>query len=101
MSLIHILVSFFVLKGLMVWPFYFTLKWKPLQIGFLLALAEAPFLTLLYHDTEIDFWVVFFLVIIFDFAVYFLLLQRTLWKAILLAILYNFIGFIYFTIVNG
>jgi len=101
MPLVGIIFSFFVLKGLFVWPFYYKLKWKPLLVGSLLALAEAPLLTLLYHDTEIDFTYPFVLVIIFDFIIYFSLLQKSWWKAIVAAILFNLIGFIYFTFANA
>ena len=99
--LLYIILSFFIIKGLLAWPFYYKLGFKPLLVGFLLALAEAPFLTLLYHDTDIDFWLVFFLLIVFDMAVYLLLLQKVWWKAIVAAILFNFLGFILFILVNG
>lgn len=101
MPLIWIIISFFIIKGLLAWPLYYKLKWKPLQVGFLLALAEGPFLTLLYHDTEIDFTYPFLFIIVFDFVVYFLLLQKTWWNAIVAAIFFNLIGFVYFALVNG
>ena len=101
MPLLYIIAGFFILKGLLAWPFYYKLNFKPLVVGFVLALAEAPFLTLLYHDTDINFWLVFFLLIVFDMAVYLLLLQKVWWKAIVASILFNFLGFIFFIIVNG
>lgn len=101
MSLLYIILTFFILKGLLAWPFYYKLNGKPLVIGFLLALAEAPFLTLLYHDTDINFWVPFFFLLIFDIAVYFLLLQKIWWKAIVVSILFNCIGFVLFTLLNS
>ena len=101
MSLLFIVVGFFVLKGLFVWPFYTSLGVRPLLVGFLLALAEAPFLTLLYHDTEIDFWIPFFSFLVFDMFVYLLLLKKVWWKAIVVSLLINFLGFIFFILVNG
>lgn len=101
MPLIFIIVSFFILKGLLVWPFYSSQGWRPLQVGFVLALFEAPFLTLLYHDTYIDFWLPFFAFLVFDMFVYLLLLKKIWWKAIVVSILFNFIGFIFFFLVNG
>jgi len=101
MPLIYIIFTFFILKGLLVWPFYSSLGPRPLLVGFLLALAEAPFLTLLYHDTDIDFWLPFFAFLVFDMFVYLLLLKKVWWKAIVVSILVNFIGFIFFILVNG
>ena len=101
MSLTFIVSGFFILKGLLVWPFYYSLKVKPLTIGLLLALAEAPLLTILYHDTDINFWLPFFFLVTFDMAVYFLLLQKVWWKAIVASVLLNCLGFIFFIIVNG
>ncbi len=101
MPLFYIILSFFILKGLLTWPFYYKLNWKPLAIGFLLALAEAPFLTLLYQDTEINFWIPFFFLFVFDAAVCFLLLQKLWWKAIIVSILFNCIGFVLFILLNS
>ena len=101
MSLIFMIFGFFILKGLLVWPFYTSLKGRPLLVGFFLALAEAPFLTLLYHETEVNFWIPFFAFLVFDATVYLFLLKKVLWKAIVVSILLNFIGFIFFIIVNG
>ncbi len=101
MSLIHFIIGFFILKGILVWPFYYSLKWKPLVVGFLLALTEAPFLELLYHDTDINFWIPFFFLIVFDWMVFYFVLQKVWWKAIIPAFLYNLIGFILFTLVNA
>ena len=101
MSLLFIVVGFFVLKGLFVWPFYTSLGWRPLLVGFMLALAEAPFLTLLYHDTEINFWIPFFSFLVFDMFVYLLLLKKVWWKAIVVSLVINFLGFIFFILVNG
>ena len=101
MSLVFIVFSFFVLKGLLAWPFYSSLGARPLLVGFFLALAEAPFLTLLYHDTDINFWIPFFAFLVFDAAIYLLLLKKVWWKAILVSFLLNFLGFIFFILVNG
>ena len=101
MPLFYVILGFFILKGLLAWPFYASQKTKPLLIGLLLAMAEAPFLTLLYHDTDINFWIPFFFLMVFDGVVYFLLLKQVIWKAILVATLVNFFGFIFFIIVNG
>ncbi len=101
MSLYYMVLGFFIIKGVLAWPFYYGLKWKALEVGLALALFQGSLFTMLYHETNFDFWALFLITIVFDTAVYFVLLRRVWWKAILLGVLLNLIGFIFFIILNG
>jgi len=101
MSLYNLLLVFFVIKALLLWPFYYKLKWKPLLVGIAGSLAVAPLLTILYHETAIDFWLVYFIYIIFDGLLYYFLLQRVWWKALLVSAFLNTIVMVCFVIGNG
>ena len=101
MNLMYSLIGFFVIKGLMLWPFYNKQKWLPLVLGLASSLALAPLLTLLYHETDANFGYIYLGMIVLDVLLYCLLLQRTWWKAALISFFLNTVVFVYFLIGNG
>ena len=101
MPLISILTGYFIIKALLLWPFYHKLKSRPLVVGLASSLAIAPLITILYHETAIDFGRVFAALIIMDFVLYNFLLQKLWWKAILVSFLLNTICIIFFYMGNG
>ncbi len=101
MGLIYVLTGFFVIKGVFLWVIYHRNKLWPLLIGLITSLAIAPLLTVLYHETDIDFWLVYLLIIILDCCLYIFILGSQKWKAILTSLLLNTIAFVYFLLGNG
>ena len=101
MSLLAIVTGFFVIKGLLAWPFYYWKKFLPLFIGLAASLAVAPLITILYHESDLDFWWVYLFMIVLDVLLYCMLLQRLWWKAILISFFLNTIAIIYFFLGNG
>jgi len=91
----------FFIKGLVLWPFYYKQKLKPLLLGFAYCLAVYPLLSIIYHETDIDFWLIYLGLMILDFFIYFYFLQRIWWKALLLSILLNTITMIGFVFINS
>lgn len=61
----------------------------------------APFITILFHETGIDFWYVYLAMIILDAVILYLLVQANLWKAIPAAFLVNTIAIVFFYLGNG
>lgn len=101
MPLMSILTGYFIIKALLLWPFYHKLKSRPLLVGLASSLAVAPLITILYHETTIDFGRVYFLLIIMDFILYNFLLQKLWWKSILVSALLNTVCIIFFYMANG
>ena len=101
MTLLWTLTGYFIIKALLLWPFYYKLSARPLLLGLASSLAIAPLITILYHETAIDFWYVYLLLIVLDIVLYDFLLQKLWGKAILVSFLLNTICIIFFFLGNG
>ena len=101
MSVISLLIGIFIIKGVFLWIFYSSQGWKPLLLGLLSALACYPLLVVLYHDTDINFWAVLLLIMVFDIFIYNLLLKRSIVKSIILSFFLNLVAMIFFLFANG
>lgn len=101
MSLLGSLVGFIILKGLLLLPFYYK-QWGPmLEVTIFTSMAVAPLITLLYHETELNFWIVYFGMIAADWFILYNLVQKSVWKAIVSSIISNTVTIIFFFLVNG
>lgn len=89
------------IKGILLWMFYSKQGWKPLLLGLLSSIAWYPLMTILYHDTDINFWVVLVLIMIFDFFVYQLLLKKNIARSIIVSFFLNLLAMIFFLFGNG
>ncbi len=101
MTLLWTLTGYFIIKALLLWPFYYKLGARPLQVGLASSLAIAPLITILYHETAFDFLYVYAALILMDIFLYNFLLQKLWWKAILASVLLNTLCIIYFFLGNG
>lgn len=101
MPLIIALIGFFIIKGVFQLPFYLR-QWKAsLLVALFTSLAVAPLITILYHETSLDFTLVYAAMILLDIAVLNLLVQRNWWKAIPAALIVNTIAILFFFMGNG
>ena len=101
MSLLTLLFGIFIIKGVFLWVFYTSLGWRPLLVGLLASMAWYPLMTVLYHETDVDFWTVLLLIMIFDVFVYNLLLKKAIAKSIILSFFLNLVAIIFFLFGNG
>ena len=82
-------------------PFYLK-QWKAsLLVVLLTSLAIVPLITILYHETLLDFTWVYAAMILLDSVVLYLLVQRNWGKAIPAAFIANTIAILFFFIGNG
>lgn len=101
MPLIIALLGFFIIKGFFQLPFYIR-QWKASLVAALFtSLAVVPFITILYHETSLEFTFVYAGMILLDIVVLILLVQNNWWKAIPAALIANTIAILYFFIGNG
>lgn len=101
MPLIIALFGFFIIKGVFQLPFYLR-QWKvSLLAALFTSLAVVPFITILYHETSLDFTIVYAGMILLDIVVLNLLVQKNWWKAIPVSLVANTIAILYFFIGNG
>jgi hypothetical protein len=101
MTLLVALFGFFIIKGLLWLPFYFKQIRPYLLVNLFTNMLVAPFITLLYHETEIDFTIVYAGMILLDSLMLFFLVQRNGWKAVPAAFLANTIAIVFFFLGNG
>ena len=101
MSLISTLIGFIIIKLLLQLPFYYKSWRQSALLALLTILFVAPLLTLLYHETEVDFFSVYVAIIVFDAIALYFLLQQNIWKAAFAAFLANTISIVFFFIGNG
>jgi hypothetical protein len=74
MSLLGSLVGFFICKTLLDLPFYYK-KWEALlQVMLYTSMLVIPLITILYHETHTDFWLVYIGMIIADVVICYRLL---------------------------
>lgn len=101
MSLLIALIGFFVIKVFLQSPFYVK-QWKGL-VKFVLftSLAIVPLITMLYHETTLDFTIVYVCMIVADIFLLNFLVQYNWWKAVPASLLANTIGIIFFFLGNG
>ncbi len=71
------------------------------MVGLFSSLAIAPLITVLYHETSIDFSYVYLILILMDILLYNFLLKKIWWKSILVSFLLNTISIFYFYWGNG
>ena len=100
MSFLTLLLGVFMIKGILLWIFY-SQGWKPLLLGLLSSLAWYPLMTVLYHGTNINFWVVLVLIMTFDVFVYHLLLKKNIAGSIVVSFFLNLLAIIFFLFGNG
>ena len=96
MALLILLAGFFIIKGILLWIFYARLGWKPLLVGLITSIAYYPLMMVLYHETDVNFWLVLLLLMIFDVFVYNLLLQKSIAKSIIVSFFLNLVAIIFF-----
>jgi hypothetical protein len=101
MSLLALLIGVFIIKGIFLWIFYSRQGWRPLLTGLLTSIAWYPLMVVLYHDTDVNFWLVLLLLMIFDVFIYNILLKRNIAKSIILSFFLNLIAMIFFLFGNG
>ena len=101
MSLVTLLIGIFIIKGALLWIFYTKQGWRPLGVGLLSSIACYPLMTVLYHDTDVDFWMVLLVVMIFDIFVYNLLLKKAIAKSIIISFFLNLVAIVFFLFGNG
>jgi hypothetical protein len=101
MPLLIVLFVFLLIKGIIWLPFYFK-KIKPyLLVALFTTMVVAPFITLLYHETDLDFTIVYIGMIVLDMLMLYFLVQANGWKAVPASFLANTIAIIAFFIGNG
>ncbi|HEY8690718.1 MAG TPA: hypothetical protein VIM07_15890 [Chitinophagaceae bacterium] len=96
-----LLIGVFIIKGILLWIFYSKQGWKPLLVGLVSSIAYYSLMTVLYHDTDVDFWLVLLVLMIFDVFVYNLLLKKSIAKSIIVSFCLNLIAIIFFLFANG
>lgn len=96
-----LLIGVFIIKGILLWIFYAKQGWKPLLVGLISGIACYSLMTVLYHDTNVDFWLVLLLIMIFDVFVYNLLLKKNIAKSIIVSFFLNLVAIIFFLFGNG
>lgn len=101
MPLLPYLIGFIFIKGFFQLPFYYKYTRISFKLALFTSLAIAPLITILYHETELDFWFVYFSMMGIDIFLYLFFIQKNWWKAIPAAFLINTILMIFFYIGNG
>lgn len=96
-----LLTGVFIIKGVFLWIFYSAQGWRPLLIGLISSIACYSIMTVLYHETEINFWLVLVLVMIFDVFLYNHLIKKSIPKSIIASFFLNLLAIIFFIIGNG
>jgi len=96
MPLIIALFGFFIIKGVFQFPFYLK-QWKAsLLVALFTSLTVVPLITILYHETSLDFTMVYPGMIVADIAALLLLVQNNWWKAVPSALIANTIAILFF-----
>lgn len=101
MPLLIALFVFFIIKGIIWLPFYIKQAKPYLLVNLFTTMAVAPFITLLYHETDLDFTIVYFAMILLDILMLYFLVQSNGWKAVPASFLANTIAIVAFFIGNG
>ena len=96
-----LLIGGFIIKGVFLWIFYSKQGWKPLLVGLVTSIAWYSLMTVLYHETNINFWLVWIVLMVFDVFVYNLLLKKNIVKSIIASIILNLMAIIFFILGNG
>lgn len=96
-----LLIGVFIIKGILLWIFYTKQGWKPLLVGLASSIACYSLMTILYHETDVNFALVLLLIIIFDVFVYNLLLKKNIAKSIIVSFCLNLVAIIFFLFGNG
>jgi hypothetical protein len=96
-----LLVGVFIIKGILLWIFYTKQGWRPLLVGLVSSIACYSLMTVLYHDSDVNFWLVLVLIMIFDVFVYNLLLKKSIAKSIIVSFCLNLVAIIFFLFGNG
>jgi hypothetical protein len=99
MPLIIALIGFFLIKG--IFSAFLPAAWKHRALALFTSLAVVPLITILYHETSLDFTFVYAGMILADIVVLNLLVQNNWWKAVPAAFIVNTIAILFFFIGNG
>lgn len=101
MTLVTLCFGALILKGLIQLPFAYS-SWRSWSIVTMASiLFWAPMLKVLYHETQIDFLMLFVLHLLVEFALLWRVVRLSIWKASLTSFLYSLLFFLYFLIGNG
>lgn len=101
MLLLVALAGFFIIKGIIWLPFYIKQARAYLLVNIFTSMAVAPFITLLYHETDLDFMIVYVAIILLDIFMLYFLVQANGWKAVPASFLANTIAIVFFFLGNG
>ena len=101
MSLLAILIGFIAIRFLLSLPFYYRFSQELLKIAAVTSLAFAPLMTVLYHETDLNFFYLYLGIMLLDINIFHYLVRRDLMRAILACFFMDSVVFIYFFIGNG
>ena len=101
MPLFLAVFGFLLIKAVILLPFYFKQLKGMMMVALFTSLAVVPFMTILYHETRVNFWFVYMVMILADIFIYYYLLQRNWWKAVPAAFLVNTFAIVFFYLGNG
>lgn len=101
MSLLGSVAGFVILKGLLCLPFYYRQAGSLWLVTLFTSMAVVPLITILYHETSVDFWYVYACMILADALICYFGVQRSVWKAVVSAFFSNTVAMIFFYILNG
>lgn len=96
-----LITGLFIIKGVFLWIFYSSQGWRPLLVGLISSIACYSILTVLYHETDINFWLVLVLVMVLDVFIYNFLINKSIAKSIVASFFLNLLAMIFFIIGNG
>lgn len=101
MTLLATCLGAVLIKGLTQGPLAWK-RWRPwLFVAVGSALFWSPLLTLLYHETEVDFWWVFLAHLLIEGLMLWRIAQWPPWASMLAAVLNTLFFFVYFLLGNG
>ena len=101
MPLIPVLFGFFLIKLLLLAPFYYRSFKELTAVAAVTSMAYAPLMTILYHETSFDFFSVYAIMLLLDVFVGYFLVQRVWWKAIVATFFADTAVIIFFFLANG
>ncbi len=101
MSLLLIITLYFVFKFVILAIFYFKQLKNAFYASLFSSMTFAPLMTILYHETTLDFSTVYLGLIAIHFFVNYYLVQPVLWKAILASALSITVSFVVVVLANS
>ena len=101
MTFISLLAGLIIIKAIFPWLLYSQAGIKVLWLGCISSLAWYPLLTVLYHETSLNLWMVFPLIMVCDVFIYHYLLKKNLAGSIIMSVLLNVMAIIFFLFENS